>query len=88
MKTSLIERFNSKPMTSLRLVGACLLALATTSSLASDAGERKFIWKGMGEGEVVPKIGKPDPKLSYEWSRANPKRRAEPTFPMRETLRL
>ena len=37
-----------------------LLALASVSALAADAKARGFIRKGMGEGEVVVKIGKPD----------------------------
>lgn len=41
------------------LVGACLV-LASLSSAAVDANERRFIREGMREGEVVLRIGKPD----------------------------
>ena len=37
-----------------------LLALASVCALAADARERGFIRQGMGEGEVLLKIGKPD----------------------------
>ncbi len=72
MKTTSIERFNLKPMTSLECVGVCLLALASTSSLAADAGERRFIRKGMDEGEVVLKIGKPDHEAFQRVVRGQP----------------
>jgi hypothetical protein len=40
---------------------ALTLALAVNATaLAADAIERKFIREGMGEGEVLLKIGKPD----------------------------
>lgn len=40
---------------------ALTLALAVSATaLAADATERKFIREGMGEGEVLLKIGKPD----------------------------
>lgn len=41
------------------VVGGCLV-LASLSSAAVDANERRFIREGMKEGEVVLKIGKPD----------------------------
>lgn len=53
MKKYSIKRYNLEPMTSLRFLVATLLASASTSGLATDAGERKFIRKGMGEGEVA-----------------------------------
>ncbi len=37
-----------------------LLSLAAPCALAVDARDRGFIHKGMAEGEVVFKIGKPD----------------------------
>jgi hypothetical protein len=41
---------------------AVLLALLafTSSAIAADPSERKFIREGMSEGEVLMKIGKPD----------------------------
>ena len=52
-----------------RFTALTLLSLASASALSTkpDAGERKFIRKGMGEGEVVLKIGKPD---HVAWHRA------------------
>jgi hypothetical protein len=44
-----------------RSLGVLLLLLFSSSSvLAADASERKFIRAGMSEGEVLLKIGKPD----------------------------
>ena len=37
-----------------------LTALVATSLFAANVAERKFIRKGMSEGEVLVKIGKPD----------------------------
>jgi len=43
-------------------VRACILCLClvTSSAIAADAGDRKFIREGMSEGEVMMKIGRPD----------------------------
>lgn len=41
-------------------LAALLLALASSATLAIDARDRGFISKGMAEGEVLFKIGKPD----------------------------
>lgn len=41
-------------------LAALLLALASSVALAIDARDRGFISKGMPEGEVLFKIGKPD----------------------------
>lgn len=38
----------------------CLLAAASGSAVATDARDRGFLSKGMAEGEVLFKIGKPD----------------------------
>ena len=43
-----------------RIVAAALLCALTIPALAADASERKFIGKGMTEGEVLSRIGKPD----------------------------
>ena len=56
-----------------------LLALVSVSALAADARERGFIRKGMGEGEVALKIGKPTMRPSTVTPGANPKRRPGPT---------
>ena len=43
-----------------RIVAAALLCSLAIPALAADASERKFIGKGMTEGEVLSRIGKPD----------------------------
>lgn len=44
-----------------KLVGmCCLLLLFAAAAFAQSAKERRFICKGMSEGEVLAKIGKPD----------------------------
>jgi len=68
-------------MNSLKVVITCLLALAATSSLAADAGERKFIRKGMAEGEVVLKLGKPDHEALQRVVRGQPEEKSWTYFP-------
>jgi hypothetical protein len=58
-----------------------LLTLAGTSALAADASERKFIRKGMGEGEVVMKIGKPDHEALTRAARGQPEEKTWTYFP-------
>ena len=59
----------------------CLLLLSATSGLAADAGERKFIRKGMGEGEVILKIGKPDHEAFRRVVRGEPEEKTWTYFP-------
>ena len=68
-------------MSSVKVLAALLLALASTSTLAADAGERKFIRKGMGEGEVVLKIGKPDHEAINRAVRGAPEEKTWTYFP-------
>lgn len=68
-------------MPSIAWATACLLALGATSGLAADAGERKFIRKGMGEGEVVLKIGKPDHEAFRRVVRGQPEEKTWTYFP-------
>ena len=58
-----------------------LLALASVSALAADARERGFIRKGMGEGEVVLKIGKPDHEAFQRDVRGEPEEKTWTYFP-------
>ena len=58
-----------------------LLALASVSVLAADARERGFIRKGMGEGEVVLKIGKPDHEALHRDVRGEPEEKTWAYFP-------
>jgi hypothetical protein len=44
-----------------RILGACCLLLLVSSALwAASAKERRFIYVGMSEGEVLEKVGAPD----------------------------
>ena len=44
-----------------KIVGVCcLLLLLASAAFAASAKERRFICKGMTEGEILDKIGKPD----------------------------
>jgi hypothetical protein len=58
-----------------------LLAWASVSALAADARERGFIRKGMGEGEVVLKIGKPDHEAFHRDVRGEPEEKTWTYFP-------
>jgi hypothetical protein len=64
-----------------RCTAAVLLALASASTVAADAGERKFIRKGMGEGEVLLKIGKPDHEATHRAFRGQPEEKTWTYFP-------
>lgn len=68
-------------MASIRLWSLVLLACASASTLAADAGERKFIRKGMGEGEVVLKIGIPDHEALHRAVRGSPEEKTWTYFP-------
>ena len=58
-----------------------LLALASVSALAADARERGFIRQGMGEGEVLLKIGKPDHEAFHRVVRGEPEEKTWSYFP-------
>ena len=63
-----------------------LLALALTASfvvaaVAADANERKFVREGMGEGEVLLKIGQPDHEAFIRIVRGEPEEKAWSYFP-------
>lgn len=64
-----------------RFAAMALLSLASTSALAADASERKFIRKGMGEGEVLLKIGKPDHEAWHRAVRGQPDEKSWTYFP-------
>lgn len=49
--------------------------------MAADAGERKFIRKGMGEGEVILKIGRPDHEAFRRVVRGEPEEKTWTYFP-------
>lgn len=64
-----------------RFAALALLSLASASAMASDASERKFIRKGMGEGEVVLKIGKPDHEALHRAVKGQPEEKTWTYFP-------
>lgn len=58
-----------------------LLVAASTVAAAVDAAERGFIRKGMKEGEVVLKIGKPDHETFIRAVKGEPEEKAWTYFP-------
>jgi len=58
-----------------------VLALASLSVLAVDARDRGFIGKGMPEGEVLYKIGKPDHEAFIKNVRGEPEEKTWTYFP-------
>lgn len=62
---------------------ASLLALAAAGAAAVDARERGFIRKGMPEGEVVFRIGKPDHEAFVSNVRGQPEEKTWTYFPHR-----
>ena len=58
-----------------------LMALAAGGALAVDARERGFVRKGMAEGEVVFRIGKPDHEAFVSNVRGLPEEKTWTYFP-------
>jgi hypothetical protein len=58
-----------------------LLATACAVALAADARERGFIRKGMQEGEVLYKIGKPDHEAFINNVKGQPEEKTWTYFP-------
>jgi len=78
-------------VSSIKFMAALLFAVACASTVAADAGERKFIRKGMGEGEVVLKLGKPDHEAINRGVRGQPEVKTWTYFPHardRQTLTI
>ncbi len=68
-------------MTSFKFLAVTLLALASASAMAVDPRDRGFIRKGMGEGEVIFKIGKPDHEAFNRNVRGEPEEKTWTYFP-------
>jgi hypothetical protein len=68
-------------MTWLRIVLLPLLALACSVAAAIDARERGFIRKGMHEGEVLFRIGKPDHEALVVNVKGQPEEKTWTYFP-------
>ena len=64
-----------------RLSALALAVLTCGTAFASDVNERKFIREGMGEGEVLLKIGKPDHEAFIRVVRGQPEEKAWSYFP-------
>ena len=58
-----------------------LVSVPTLAAHATDARERGFIRKGMGEGEVVLKIGKPDHEAFNRSIHGEPEEKTWTYFP-------
>lgn len=69
------------PMAITRVLVLPLLALACAAAIAADARERGFIRKGMPEGEVVFRIGKPDHEAFIANVRGQPEEKSWTYFP-------
>lgn len=68
-------------MNSVRPTVLALFVCAAIPVLAADASERKFIRDGMGEGEVLFKIGKPDHEAFVRSKRGQPEEKTWTYFP-------
>lgn len=68
-------------MNPINAVVLAVLAGVSASALAADAAERKFIREGMGEGEVVFKIGKPDHEAFNRNVKGQPEEKTWTYFP-------
>ncbi len=64
-----------------QLTALALAASVSASVIAADAVERKFIRVGMGEGEVLFKIGKPDHEALIRVVRGRPEEKTWTYFP-------
>ena len=63
------------------LLGAAALASMSAAAWAADAAERGFIRKGMAEGEVVLRIGKPDHQAYVRNVKGEPEEKVWSYFP-------
>ncbi len=64
-----------------KLAAFLVLAVASGSSWAADARERGFIRKGMNEGEVLFRIGKPDHEAMLVNAKGLPEEKTWTYFP-------
>jgi hypothetical protein len=69
------------PMIWARLVLLASLVSGSSTVCAADAAERGFIRKGMKEGEVVLKIGKPDHETFVRNIKGEPEEKTWTYFP-------
>jgi hypothetical protein len=75
-------RARRHPMMILAIVLAAASAVLSSSlAMAADAAERKYIREGMGEGEVLFKIGKPDHEAFTSIVKGEPEEKTWTYFP-------
>ncbi len=60
---------------------AILILISPLTGLAADAKERSFVRKGMGEGEVMFRVGKPDHEAFVRNARGFPEEKTWTYFP-------
>lgn len=68
-------------MNRLRLLAATVFALASLAAQAVDPRDRAFISRGMHEGEVMFKIGKPDHEAFIANIKGQPEQKTWTYFP-------
>jgi len=68
-------------MIGMRYVAFAMAASLAGDAIAADAGERKFVRAGMGEAEVLLKIGKPDYEALVRVVRGEPEEKVWSYFP-------
>jgi hypothetical protein len=68
-------------MTRLKTILFSILTAACTLAVAADARERGFISKGMPEGEVLFKVGKPDHEAVIKSVKGQPEEKTWTYFP-------
>lgn len=65
----------------IKLIALGFLVFSSTFAFSADAAERKFIREGMGEGEVLLKIGKPDHEAFIANVKGQPEQKTWTYFP-------
>lgn len=65
----------------LPVVAALVLSAAAVPALAVDARDRGFLSKGMPEGEVLFKVGKPDHEAFVKNTKGEPEEKTWTYFP-------
>jgi hypothetical protein len=65
----------------IKSIASVVIACASIAALAADAEERRFIREGMGEGEVLFKIGTPDHEAFVSNARGEPEQKTWTYFP-------
>lgn len=68
-------------MNKARVFAFALAVSMVSAAIAADARERKFVRKGMGEGEVLLKLGTPDHEAFIRIVRGEPEEKAWSYFP-------